>query len=73
MAKREAPDEPPIGKTLNISIDLGDEKQVERAHRLGLLSLFSDNGDDDTEGQDGDGEVEVEEGPKRRGYFSDSQ
>lgn len=73
LAKKDAPDAPSAAKSLNISIDLGDEAQVERAQRLGLLEMFSsDNGDDD-EGDDDDegGDDDEEEAPRRRGYFKD--
>lgn len=59
MRKREAPDTP-SNRTLNISIDLGDNAQVERAQRLGLLDMF------DEEEEAGGGE---EEEPERDGYF----
>lgn len=66
--KLKAPDEAPIGKSIHVNIDLGDENQVKAAHKLGLLSgLFSD--DDEDGGEDGNGEDD--ETPKRRGYFKD--
>jgi hypothetical protein len=67
--KSEEPDAPPIGKSLNISLDLGDEKQVERATKLGLLDrLFGDNDDDDDETEDENDDTD-DEAPRRRGYF----
>lgn len=66
--KQEAPDAPAVGRSLNIAIDLGDDAQVARAQKLGLLgSLDDDDGDDD--GDDDDDE----EAPKRRGYFKDTK
>lgn len=59
--KREAP-ESNVAKSLNVTVDLADEKQVERAQRLGLLDSFPDDSDGDSD--DGD-----EETPKRKGYF----
>lgn len=70
LKKKDQPDAPPTGKSLNISIDLGDDKQVERAQKLGLFDgIFGDDDDDDDgdDGDDGDGDEEV---PRRRGYFN---
>lgn len=73
MAKSEAPDAPPASRHVNVSVDLGDEKQVERAQKLGLLDMFTGDDDTDTDdgnGDDGDaGDGDGEEAPKRRGYF----
>lgn len=66
MSKREAPEAPMTGRTLNISIDLGDDKQIERATRLGLLDMLNDDSDDDGTGDEPD---EPDDTPKRRGYF----
>lgn len=70
--KADAPDAPPASRALNISIDLGDEKQVERAQKLGLLDLLA-GGDDDTDDDDADDtdadDTDTEDVPKRRGYF----
>ena len=68
--KREAPDPGPIGRAINVSIDLGDEKQVERARRLGLLDGFDD--EDEQEDTEEEGEEEADDTPKRRGYFGES-
>lgn len=69
--KQEAPDEPTIGKSLNITVDLGDEKQVERAQKLGLLSMFAsddtDTDDDDTDTDDDD--TDTDDTPRRKGFF----
>jgi hypothetical protein len=66
--KAEEPDAPAIGRSVNVSVDLGDEKQVQRAHKLGLLSgLFdADDADDDDDDDDDD---DAEDTPRRRGYF----
>ena len=69
MAKREAPDSPAVGRAINVSIDLGDEKQVARAIKLGLLDSDSMNGDDGDDDEGGDGEGD--DTPKRRGYFGE--
>ena len=71
--KAKAPDAPSVARSLNISVDLGDDAQVERAVKLGLpgFEAFGSNGDgdddDDGDGGDGDGD----EPPTRRGYFKD--
>jgi hypothetical protein len=67
--KSEAPDAPSVSRALNISIDLGDEKQVERAQKLGLLdAIMGDETEDEDEGADED-EDDAEDTPRRRGYF----
>jgi hypothetical protein len=63
--KAEEPDAPGVGKTLNVSIDLGDEKQVARAQKLGLLDVEDDDDDD----SDDDDDDQTDETPRRRGYF----
>lgn len=69
-AKAEAPDEPITGKSFSISVDLGDEKQVAMATKLGLGSLFDDDDDDTEEVEDGS-DAEDDDQPKRRSYFND--
>lgn len=66
QAKAEAPDEPAIGRSIRVNIDLSDDNQVKRAIKWGLLPA-----DEDEEETDG-GEEEAEETPKRRGFFEDS-
>lgn len=63
--KSEAPDAPSVARSLNVSIDLGDDKQVARAMKLGLL----DGVDDDDEGDGDDGDSGGDDTPRRRGYF----
>jgi hypothetical protein len=74
-AMRDAPDEPAgngggIGRVLNVTIDLGDDKQVARAFKLGLLDEPApDEPEEKPEGEDkpeGEGE-----GPRRGGFFND--
>lgn len=72
LGKKKAPDASPVGKSLNISVDLGDEKQVERAQRLGLLDMFTGaDDDDDADGADGadDDDDDADRSPRRRGFF----
>lgn len=70
QALAEAPDEPEgngLQRILNVTVDLGDEAQVERARSLGFLPP--------AEAPAGGGEEEekppAEEDPKRRGFFND--
>lgn len=73
MKKKDEPDAPAASRALNISLDLGDEKQVERAQKLGLLaSIMGDDDDDGGDGDDGDDDDDEETVPKRRGYFPSS-
>ena len=67
--KAEEPDAPAVGRSVNVSVDLGDEKQVRYAHKLGLLSGLFDSDDGGDDGDD-DGDDDDEETPKRRGYFN---
>lgn len=64
QAKVEAPDEPSVGRNINVSFDLGDEKQVAMAKKFGFLP----SDDDDDDGDD-DGDDDADDAPKRRGYF----
>ncbi len=63
--KAEEPDGPKVA-AVNVTVDLGDEKQLQRARSLGLLgALFGSEDDEDGE----DEETEEDEAPKRRSYF----
>lgn len=64
LTKKSKERDKPEGR-LNVNLDLGDDKQVERAKKYGFLP-----GDDDEGEGDGDGDGD-EETPKRRGYFRD--
>lgn len=66
-AKQDAPDAPAVGRSVNVTINLGDEKQVARAIKMGLLDDDSDPVDD---GNNEDNQAEDDDAPKRRGYFS---
>lgn len=85
LKKKDEPEAPAASRALNISLDLGDEKQVQRAQGLGLLGAFagSDDDDDDDDNDDDDDDdgkkkppkkkkPPPEETPKRRGYFNES-
>lgn len=68
--KAEEPDEEPAGngisRVLNVTVDLGDDAQVERAIRLGFMEEPAvDEGEGEEEGE--------EESPKRRGYFGNEE
>lgn len=67
--KSEAPDAPPIGKTVNVAVDLGDKNQVAMAQRLGLFDGLAAEEEEETEEEES--EEEADETPKRRGYFPD--
>lgn len=55
------------GRVLNVNLDLGDDAQVERAFKLGLLERPA--ADDDA--TDDDATDDDEDGPRRRGFFDD--
>lgn len=64
-AKVEAPDRPT--PNLNVTIDLGDDKQVALARKHGWL----DDEEDDSGDGDEDDDSEGDETPKRKGYFKE--
>lgn len=71
--KANAPDEAPIGKSLNITLDLSNESAVAIARKMGLLPS-DDDGDGGGDGDGGDGGGDGDGGggddtPKRKGYF----
>lgn len=63
--KAEEPDAPPVGKSVNVIVDLKDKAQVAMAKKFGFLP------DDDDEEEESEEEEEVDDKPKRRGYFPD--
>lgn len=65
QAKLDAPDAGPIARAINVTINLADPKQVAQAIKMGLLEPFED------EPADADELEQVDEAPKRRGYFND--
>jgi len=64
--KAEEPDAPPVGRTINANIDLGDPKQVALAVKHGFLT--ADEVEELTEG-DGEEKEDSDETPIRQGYF----
>ena len=65
--KEKEPAAAPVGKVINVTVDLGSEEQVARAIKHGFLTadeVADDKGDSD--GDEGDGD----EAPKRKGYFN---
>jgi len=68
--KRDEPEPKPegngIGRVLNVSLDLGDDAQVEKAFKLGLLERVA--GDDD-DSDDDDSDDDADDAPRRRGFF----
>jgi hypothetical protein len=67
--KAEEPDAGPIGKSVNIMVNLGDAAQVAMARKFGFLP--DDDVDDEGDGEDSDEDRQADSGPKRRGYFGD--
>jgi hypothetical protein len=65
--KEKEPAAPPVGKVIQVSVDLGDEAQVARAIKHGFLT--ADEVESDRNG-DESGEGEGDEAPDRKGYFS---
>ncbi len=71
-ALRDAPDEEPAGpagRMLNVTVDLGDDAAVERAFKLGFLTAP----DADEPEPEPDADAELEDGPKRRGFFPEAK
>lgn len=65
--KEKEPAGPPMGRTIHVNVDLGDESQIARAIKFGFLT--SDEVEADQNGGGGDAEDEDDEAPNRRGYF----
>jgi len=59
------PAAPPVGKVINVTVDLGDEAQVQRAIEHGFLTAREVAEDRNGDGDDEDGE----DAPRRKGYF----
>lgn len=66
--KAEAPDSPAVARSASFTIDLGDEKQLARAAKLGLIDMDDDSDSDNDEDDNGEPADDV---PKRRGYFKE--
>lgn len=68
--KKNAPDGPSVGKSINVNVDLSDPKQVAAAIKHGFLTAdeADDAGDKDGD-KNGDGDKEGDETPSRKGYF----
>ena len=66
--KREAPDAPPVGKSISASIDLSDDKQIARAIEHGFLTAAEVKELKEEEKE----EKKKDSTPRRRGsYFKD--
>lgn len=63
QAKAEAPDEPSVGRSIRVTLDLGDPEQVKRAQKYGLLPADDDDDEPAPTNEPEDG------APKRGGYF----
>jgi hypothetical protein len=66
--KDKEPAAPPVGKVINVSVDLGDEAQVARAIKHGFLT--ADEVEQDKNGSDGGDDDDGDDAPKRKGYFA---
>jgi hypothetical protein len=63
--KEKEPAAAPVGKVIQVSVDLGDEAQVARAIKHGFLTsdeVEQDKGDEDEDSDSDDA-------PRRKGYF----
>ena len=67
--KAEEPDAPPVGRSVNFNVDLGNKDAVALALKHGLLT--EDDLDDDGDDDGGDDDDKGDTPPKRRGYFPD--
>jgi len=63
--KAKEPAAPPVGKVINVNVDLGDEAQVARAIKHGFLT--SDEVEADSNGES---EEDADDAPRRKGYFN---
>jgi hypothetical protein len=63
--KAKEPQAAPVGKVINVTVDLGDESQVARAIKHGFLTADEVEQDKDGDGSDED----ADEAPNRKGYF----
>jgi hypothetical protein len=63
--KEKEPAAAPVGKSINVTIDLGDDAQVARAIKHGFLTA-----EEAEQASDGDeSDEDSDEAPKRKGYF----
>lgn len=66
------PEAAPVGRHVNVTIDLGNADQVAMGRKMGFLPGDDDEDDDgDDEGDEGDGGGRRDETPKRKGFFPD--
>lgn len=63
--KEKEPAGAPVGKVINVTVDLGDESQVARAIKHGFLT--ADEVAEDKGG--GESDDDDEDAPNRKGYF----
>lgn len=66
QAKMEAPDAPPVGRSIQASVNLGDPEQVKLAIKHGFLT--ADEVEELKDEEKGDDE-KGDDTPKRRGFF----
>lgn len=70
--KSEAPDAPPVSRSVSATVDLSDPKSVALAIKHGFLTAdeaeeLEEEEDDKGKGKKGDAT------PRRRGYFNDGE
>jgi hypothetical protein len=63
--KEKEPAAPPVGRVINVTVDLGSQEQIDRAIEHGFLTRAEATEDQ----QDSDGSEEGDEAPRRKGYF----
>jgi hypothetical protein len=64
--KEKEPASAPVGKVINVSVDLGDEAQVQRAIKHGFLTADEAAAEGNGDGDDDD---DSDDAPRRKGYF----
>lgn len=75
--KKDAPDPPPINKSVTAHIDFSDEKQIERAIKHGFLTpaqaeeIKEGESDDDDDEDSSKRKPAADKKPRRRGYFDE--
>lgn len=61
--KEKEPAAAPVGKVVNVTVDLGSKEQVDLAIKHGFLTA------DEVAQDQGEEEEEADEAPRRPGYF----
>lgn len=56
----------PVGKVINVTVDLGNDEQVARAIKHGFLTAA----EVDEDRGDGESDEDADDAPRRKGYFN---